>query len=325
MNRRIILTCLTFLMASLAAQAQMFYKDTDRTGVPFAKDPVVVSLGERYLMYYSVPPYADKSKGTGWNIGIAESRDLENWTKIGELTPKMPYEQKGLCAPGALVRNDTIHLFYQTYGNGRMDAICHAWSTDGLSFERDATNPIFHPEPADWTCGRAIDAEVAEFKGQYFLYFATRDPDFKIQMLGVATAPKGTDFRREDWTLRADSSILRPTLPWEGKCIEGASVIKHKGRLWMVYAGSYNNDPQQIGAAVSKDGIRWKRLSDEPLLRNGAPGTWNESESGHPCIFRDRKGKLHLFFQGNNTRGKNWILSSKRLKWTRKGLKVVEK
>ncbi|MBQ2186472.1 MAG: glycoside hydrolase, partial [Bacteroidaceae bacterium] len=72
-------------------------------------------------------------------------------------------------------------------------------------------------------------------------------------------------------------------------------------------------------------GIQWKRLSDEPLLRNGAPGTWNESESGHPCIFRDRKGKIHLFYQGNNTHGKNWILSSVALKWNRKGLKVASK
>ena len=78
---------LPFLLLALtvSTQAQMFYKDSDRTGVPFAKDPVVVSLNGRYLMYYSVPPYADKSKGTGWNIGIAESQDLENWKKIGEM------------------------------------------------------------------------------------------------------------------------------------------------------------------------------------------------------------------------------------------------
>jgi N-acetylneuraminic acid mutarotase len=30
--------------------------------------------------------------------------------------------------------------------------------------------------------GRAIDAEVFRFNDKYFLYFATRDPDYKIQM-----------------------------------------------------------------------------------------------------------------------------------------------
>ena len=30
-----------------------------------------------------MPPLGDA--GQGWDIGIAESTDLENWTKIGEL------------------------------------------------------------------------------------------------------------------------------------------------------------------------------------------------------------------------------------------------
>jgi hypothetical protein len=47
--------------------------------------------------------------------------------------------------------------------------------------------------------------------------------------------------------------------------------------------------------AVSKDGIHWQRCSDEPFLKNGLPGEWNESESGHPCVYRDRQGQTHLF------------------------------
>ena len=68
----------------------------------------------------------------------------------------------------------------------------------------------------------------------------------------------------------------------------------------MFYAGGYNNEPQQVGVAVSQDGINWQRLSEQPLLANGAPGTWNASESGHPDIFRDAEGQTWLFFQGNN-------------------------
>ncbi len=118
-----------------------------------------------------------------------------------------------------------------------------------------------------------------------------------------------------------DSAILFPRLPWEKKCVEGASCIAVDGWLYMFYAGGYNNEPQQIGIAKSKDGIAWTRLSDNPFLANGKPGTWNESESGHPDIIRDEKGKYHLFFQGNNDRGKTWYLSKLDLnfsngKWT---------
>ena len=139
--------------------------------------------------------------------------------------------------------------------------------------------------------------------------------DYKIQMQGVAIAPENTQFNREDWKLAVDSSILSPQLAWEGKCIEGASIIRKKNKLYMFYAGSYNNAPQQIGVAVSKDGITWKRLSDEPFLRNGKPGEWNSSESGHPHIFADKSGRSFLFFQGNNDNGKSWYISNIEVFW----------
>lgn len=311
----LLFICLFLTVYGYAQRSCMMYGDTTRIGVPFSKDPHVVNFQGRYLMYYSIPPKKGVAD-SGWNIGIAESKDLVNWIKAGEITPApgAEYEKKGLCAPGALVRDGKVHLFYQTYGNGSKDAICHAVSTDGIHFDRNPTNPIFRPT-GDWNCGRAIDAEVYEFKGQYFLYFATRDKDFKIQMQGVAIAPASTDFSRNDWRQACDHSILYPEYPWEGECIEGASITKKDGKLYMFYAGAYNNAPQQIGVAVSEDGIHWKRLSDEPFLRNGKPGEWNSSESGHPHIFTDRDGRTYLFYQGNNDHGKTWYISQVEVFW----------
>lgn len=311
----ILLLILCFYSHVYAQQPTMMYADTTRVGLPFAKDPHVVHFQGRYLMYYSVPPFKNNPE-SGWNIGIAESKDLVTWKKVGEITPApgATYEKKGLCAPGALVRDGKVHLFYQTYGNGRKDAICHASSDDGIHFKRNPTNPIFHPT-GSWNCGRAIDAEVCEFKGQYFLYFATRDPEFKKQLVGVAVAPAGTDFNREDWKQIVDASILFPTLPWEKNCIEAPSIARQGNKLYMFYAGAYNNEPQQIGVAVSDDGLRWQRLSDQPFLPNGKTGEWNESESGHPHLFTDTDGRTYLFFQGNNDKGHTWYISQKEVCW----------
>lgn len=87
---------------------------------------------------------------------------------------------------------------------------------------------------------------------------------------------------------------------------------KRGDKLYMFYAGAYNNAPQQIGVAESEDGIVWKRLSEEPFLRNGKPGEWNSSESGHPHIFTDSDGRTYLFYQGNNDNGKPGISHKKR-------------
>lgn len=289
----------------------MLFADTTRTGRPFSKDPHVIPFHGKYLMYYSVPPKGN----SGWGIGIAESTDLTQWKPIGSLSPAADYEAKGLCAPGALVRNDTIHLFYQTYGNDKKDAICHAWSVDGVNFTRNATNPIFAPKAGDWNCGRAIDAEVIFAKGKYFLYYATRTPDYVKQIVGVATAPAGTNFNRETWTEACDRAILVPEWPWEETCIEAPSVVEMNGTLYMFYAGAYNNRPQQIGLATSTDGIHWRKVSNKPFLANGDPGTWNYCESGHPHIFKDKDGQTYLFYQGNEDFGRTWFLSQRKIIW----------
>lgn len=298
----------------------MMFGDTSRTGSPFSKDPHVIKFGGRYLMYYSIQPYKDKNNPVqGWGIGIAESRDLINWKKIGEITPAGEYEKKGLAAPCALEINGKVHLFYQTYGNGKNDAICHAYSDDGIHFERNKTNPVFRPT-GEWNCGRAIDAEVISFNGNYYLYYATRDPDFKIQLQGVAVAPGNTDFSKSSWkNLSTDKPMLKPELPWEKDCIEGASIIQRGNILFMFYAGAYNNNPQQIGVAKSSDGIKWERLSNKPFLTNGKPGEWNYSESGHPHLFEDDNGKTYLFFQGNNDNGKTWYISNIEVFWNDTG------
>ena len=305
----------------------MYFADTSR-GRPYSKDPAVVFFQDRYWMYYSKPPFGDGRPGDGWAIGIAQSGDLEDWAVAGEILPAADYERNGLCAPGAIVLEGRVHLFYQTYGNGRRDAICHAVSDDGFVFERNLTNPVAAAVGA-WNCGRAIDADVIVQGQELLLYFATRDPEMKVQMLGVASAPLDTQcacgsrgFIRDTWRQRCEFSILAPELPWEMDCIEAPALCRKFGRLFMFYGGAYNNSPQQIGAAVSDDGLRWTRLSQRPFLPNGQRGEWNQSESGHPFCFQDRDGRDFLFFQGNADNGKTWYLSKVEIGW-KDGLPVI--
>lgn len=296
---------------SFTDKGVMMFGDTAGGKKPFAKDPSVKKFNGKYFLYYSVSP----SRGMqGWGIGIATSKDLVTWEKVGFLKPDQPVEAKGICAPGAVVIGDKIHLFYQTYGNGKKDAICHAWSTDGINFTKDPSNPVFSPS-GPWTCGRAIDAEAIPFGDRLLLFFASRDPAFKIQLIGAAAAPLNSDFSRSTWKQICDDAILKPTLPWERKCIEAPTVVVRDGKLFMFYAGGYNNEPQQISCAVSTDGLSWKRLFDQPLIANGAPGSWNQSESGHPGVFVDDNGQTYLFYQGNNDKGNTWYLSKEKIGW----------
>ncbi|WP_285100673.1 hypothetical protein [Promicromonospora sp. MEB111] len=48
------------------------------------------------------------------------------------------------------------------------------------------------------------------------------------------------------------------------------------------------------GWATGEDGVTWTRGVTEPFLPNGAPGTWNASESGHPGVLADDDGRTNL-------------------------------
>jgi hypothetical protein len=290
-----------------------------RRGRAFAKDPSVIYFQNRYLMYYTQGPKqntTDANLGEGFAIGIAESFDLDHWEIVGDILPVDLVEKKGLCAPSAIVMGEKVQLFYQTYGNGKSDALCHAESLDGLHFTRHPQNPIIKPT-GSWNCGRAIDADALVFKNKLFIYWATRDPEMKIQQLGVHTTSLDSNFDPQTWVQENLSGpILKPELPWEGSCIEAPATCVHAGKVWMWYGGAYNAEPQQIGSAVSEDGVVFQRLSKEPWLPCGKPGSWNQHESGHPFVFTDPvSGDEHLFYQGTGDKGQTWWLSRRKIKW----------
>ena len=304
---------------------KMKWGDETMTGRPFSKDPSVIRFRGRYLLYFSLPPNEIVPKPYGWTCGIAESQDLANWKMLRQITPMQESDKHGLAAPFAMVWNDRVYLFYQSYGNKEPtdDGICLAWSDDGINFTPHSKNPIFKPH-GNWTNTRAIDAEAFIFKGKLFLYGSTRDPKHVYQKTVVATAdPEGLKdpenrLGPDAWTLAFDGAILEPELPWETKCVEATTIVQRGGSLFQFYAGGYNNDPQQIGVAKSDDGIHWTRLWSVPFIPNGPSGQWNFAESGHPGVFVDDDGRTYLFFQGNPglVNGKRlWYLSYVEIGW----------
>ena len=288
----------------------MLFTDDSGTRKSFAKDPAVVKFGGKYFLYYSVCVSYEGREVFG--IGIAESTDMENWSSAGRVPITQQCECNGIGAPGAIVLDGRMHLFYQTYGNGADDAICHAVSDDGIYFEKDGSNPVFRPSRS-WCCGRAIDADVCVFGERLFLYFATRDHKMLVQRIGAASAPLRGGFGRGEWKECMQQSSVFPEFEWEGECTEAPAAAVFGGRVWMFYGGGYNCTPQQIGLAVSEDGVFFKKLSAEPFMKNGAPGSWNASESGHPYVFCDDDGRSYLFYQGSPDGGKSWYLSKTEL------------
>lgn len=293
----------------------------NRSGKNFAKDPAVIHFQNKYFLYFSaLPTESELNAGSSLEIGIATSDDMENWhfCKVLEKTQKC--EQTGIGAPAAIVIGNRVHLFYQTYGTWRNDAICHAVSDNGFDFVKDETNPVFAPSN-DWCCGRAIDADVCIFKNKLMLYCATRDHLMKTQKIAAAYALIDSDFSKKDFEQLCKSSVLYPELKWEQDCIEAPATVVYNDKVYMFYGGAYNCSPQQIGCAVSNDGRTFDKLfTDTPFISCGKEGSWNSSESGHPYVFKDDNGEYWLFYQGSSDNGNTWYITKTKINFDKNGI-----
>jgi hypothetical protein len=97
--------------------------------------------------------------------------------------------------------------------------------------------------------------------------------------------------------------------------LRSASTCRVGRHFYLFYGGAYNCAPQQIGCAISDDGLHWQRLWDQPFLANGRPGEWNVSESGPPFVFFDPQGRSFLFYQGSLDGGHSWYQSKVQVGW----------
>lgn len=316
---------LLFCATTLAQQVteEHLYTDFSRQEFPYAADPHVLEFKGNYYLYYTAPPLMDGAKKLkGWRIGIARSKDLQTWVKVGEIQPTEWYEYRGISTPFAMIKDDKIHLFYQTYGDDQLNVVLHAISEDGIEFEKDTNNPVFVAK-GDYTTGSATFVDISDFNTRYKMFYSTRDPKTGEDFITVASAPIVTTMSHKEWMQDGDSAVLRPMYPWEGKSITSPSVIKKNKVYYMFYAGARHNGPQQIGVASSVDGIFWTRLSNKPFFTNGDVGKWNYNESGNPQILQASNGKTYLFFQGNSDMKSSYI-SYVEVGWTKDGPYLVE-
>lgn len=310
----------------------MKYGDEVRTwrGRPFAKDPTVIRHQGRYLMYYSVAGWSQENCPKGerpgwWHSGIAESSDLVHWRRIGDLRIDFPKDADfagDLVAPCVKKLDGKVHLFAQGHRRtGHRDYIWHATSEDGVRFTCADKEPMFSPR-TEWSDTWAIDAEVYRVGDSLMMMYATREPSKKegevgyIQRVGLAKAKWGGSYAPGEWTnVSVKAPVMRPQEKWEMSCIEAPTVVERKGVYYLLYAGAYNHERQQIGAAWSLDGVNFRRFSLEPVFRHGGAQDWNAWESGHPGLFQDDDGQVYLFYQGKATLDGNYYLSCSKVKF----------
>ena len=189
----------------------------------------------------------------------------------------------------------------------------------------NAIPPIRYSGPrATGTVGGRSTREVFADDGQLFLYFATRDPTVKTQMLGVAVADLKSDFGPKAWKQLGNGPILKPELTLGDAMPRSPYGTAPRQSAFPLLWGRV-----QQRSAADRRGHQPGRRALAAVVRSGPCWPTAVRENGIsaraaiPGVFEDEDGKTYLFYQGNNDHGRTWFLSAVEIDWSsaRPGLK----
>ncbi|WP_239740579.1 glycoside hydrolase family 32 protein [Mammaliicoccus sp. P-M59] len=135
-----------------------------------------------YHIFYQHHPYSADWGPMHW--GHARSKDLVHWEDLPiALTPGSKEDKDGCFSGSAIVKDDTLYLFYtghHYYGDNDPEHFWQnqnmAYSTDGVNFTKYEHNPVIASEPDDNT-HHFRDPKVWEDNGKYYMILGSQEKD----------------------------------------------------------------------------------------------------------------------------------------------------
>jgi hypothetical protein len=191
-------------------------------------------------------------------IAYATSRDGRTFERVRRdpvLAPRDAWEGRAVMAPHVLWddRSGTWRMWYSGGGQVEPNAIGSARSADGVTWERDARNPILTPNDAFvWERSRVAAAQIVLADGAYYAFYIGFS-DLRHASIGLARSHDGTT----RWERHPLNPLISPTPGgWDGDACYKPFALRelHGWRLW--YNGRLGS-VEQIGIATHRGDRLW--------------------------------------------------------------------
>lgn len=143
---------------------------------------LVYFKGYYHVFYQHAPDREVPEQPIHW--GHARTKNFVDWEELPvALYPDKEYDSIGCWSGTAIVKEDTLYLFYASVkGQEWEQTVSVAYSTDGIRFEKYKNNPVIDHYPADG--GRDFrDPAVCCIDGQYYCVMASGNPETKTARL----------------------------------------------------------------------------------------------------------------------------------------------
>ncbi len=242
-------------------------------------------------------------------VGLAWSDDLLHWTKDGEApifrasgAPGAP-DSVGTTGPVLWHEDGVYYLYYigltaVGYEKGRK-TLNLATSRDLRTWTRDPGNPIIAPSGSGWRRDAIWHPGFAKVDGTYYMFFNAsgvvngREEEYT----GVATSRDLRHWEVDD----ARSPVLTGSGSpgtWDATGRAGDPSVFHAGGRWWMAFYSWNRTTAEDGLAwTTEDAFPygWKPVAQNPVVRVGAPGSFDALYAHKPYVFRTSGQHYHYY------------------------------
>ena len=105
-------------------------------------------------------------------------------------------------------------------------------------------------------------------------------------------------FCQVHWTKHPDNPVMVPSEEWEDEFTFPCSVIYRDSIYHMWYWGGTHYENESIGYATSPDGVSWTKYINNPVLKVGASGAWDDHFI-HSCTVILVDSIFHMWYTGH--------------------------
>lgn len=178
-------------------------------------------------------------------------------------------------------------------------AIGRATSSDGITWSKDAGNPILSAGASGtWDdFGVQLGNVIKRGTNDYIMYYSGVNEDWDAWAIGIATSTDGVV-----WTKHGSNPVLSYTDFNVGgnNIISFPYVIKASNGMWyMLLSGTHGTDFFGIFAANSPDGITWTPMNSGNRVMAPTGGAWDDDNIEMSQIIED-DGAFYAIYNGND-------------------------
>jgi predicted GH43/DUF377 family glycosyl hydrolase len=220
---------------------------------------------------------------------IDESQNFTRYAGNPVMLPSTGWESTSLEQP-CVIHDGSLYRMWYIAGNGVQNYMGYATSSDGITWNRYASNPV-------WTGNIQGVSVVVESSSSYKMYYH-ESGDTGIRL---ATSSNGLSWTAQGVVLSAGSSGT-----WEDTWLASPCVIRESDGTYKMWYSGHDGSGYSIGLATSSDGVSWTKYSGNPVFTVSSTGWDNINVTGASVFVYN--GKYYMYYNARkSTTNLNYI------------------